>query len=296
MRNFGGIPSHQYVGTPAAFPVQLSIGLTNQVVPLTLPWLIYGAATAAPNQSVLVDLTGNNVSARTGTLQSVFIDNLGSNISVYVRCLDTNYTVTAQPNSCGWYPIYTNLMTFQIIGMGFVDAIIPTTLVMFSNLRIIPSVDIELATSVALWLASNTITRGTGIQNTNYGAPALGDQTINFADALGAGITGILHNGIWNTPQVSGFVYLTHANIWIHTPNAGGGVLVWDIESAGAAGVLWTFQCSAGFQGFANILSFSSMNIKLDAAQTWRINVTTNTFGASAVVLNHTFNWTQNPN
>lgn len=294
MRNFGAFPAQNYIGTPFAFPVQLSAGLQSQVAPLLFNWLSYAAATAAPNQLVNVSLVGNNVAARMGTVQSVFIDNLGSNASIYVRCMDTNYTVAAQPNSCGWYPIFTNLLTFQIVGMGFVTGSIPTTLVMFSNLRIIPSVDLELATSVALWLASSSISRGTGIQNTNYGTPALGDQSINYMDILGAGFTGGLH-AIWNTPQANGFIYLTDINVSIETKGAVG-LLQWAILSTGAAGVLYEFTGPLTSPQYQSVLNFSGLNVKLDATQTWEIFIINNTYGANSVVLNHSFCWTQNPN
>lgn len=294
MRNFGAFPAQNYIGTPFAFPVQLSAGLQSQVCPLTFNWLIYGASTAAPNQLVNVSLVGNNVAARMGTVQSVFIDNLGSNASIYVRCMDTNYTVAAQPNSCGWYPIFTNLLTFQIVGMGFVTGSIPTTLVMFSNLRIIPSVDLELATSVALWLASSSISRGTGIQNTNYGTPALGDQAINYMDVLGAGFTGGLH-ALFGTPQPSGFIYLTAINVNCEVKGAVG-ALQWAILSTGAAGNLFVFDGPLTSPQYQNLITLNSLNIKLDATQTWEIFVAVNTYGANAVFLNHTFCWTQNPN
>lgn len=289
MRNFSTIPSSNYVGQPFAFAVQLSAGLRSIVVPLTINWLIYGAATAAPNQVVSADLS--NVAGKTGTIQSVYIDNTGSNVSVYVRCLDTNYTVVAQPNSEGWYPIFTNLMEFQIIGMGFTDGSIPTTAVLFSNLRIIPAIATELPTALNMGLASSSITRGTGIQNQNYGINALGDQTINFSDFFAGGFTGVLHSGIWNSPQPSGFIYLTH--IAVSAIAAGVGAVTWVIESTGAAGNLYTFIVAA-VAGQFSVCNLSGMNVKLDATQTWRIRVSANASGGTTL-LNHTFVWTQNP-
>lgn len=302
MRNFGAFPAQNYIGTPFAFPVQLSAGLQSQVCPLTFNWLIYGAATAAPNQLVNVSLAGNNVAARMGTVQSVFIDNLGSNASIYVRCMDTGYTVAAQPNSCGWYPIFTNLLTFQIIGMGFVTGSIPTTLVMFSNLRIIPSVDLELATSVSLWLASSTISRGTGIQNTNYGAPALGDQTISFGDLFTAGVPAngaVFHDNLFGTPLATGFIYLTHIDVWSASQAGAAGRTTWTLQSAGASGILFNFVIPNAMPNGTIIkqLQLNNTNLKLDATQQWQLFCIQNgTVGANFQNINHTIVWTTNPN
>jgi hypothetical protein len=142
-------------------------------------------------------------------------------------------------------------------------------------------------------LASASISRGTGIQNTNYGINALGDQTINFFDTLGASATGVLHDNLFGTPT-TGFIYLTNINVNVEVKGAVGSV-IWQLKSTGAAGTLYNFNSPVTSPQYQNILNMSGMNIKLDAAQKWQLFVSTNTYGANSVVLNHTFNWTQNP-
>jgi hypothetical protein len=295
MRNFSTFPAFNYIGTPSAIAVQLSTGLRNIVAPLVFNWAVYGAATAVPNIVVQCDLSGNNVASQMGTVQSVFIDNLGSNISVYVTALDTLQTVCAQPNSEGWYPIYSNLMRFQVTGMGFITGFIPVTGVMFSNLRIIPSQNIEFATSAELNLASNTISRGTGIQNTNYGVPALGDQISQNAQSLSA--VGVINNNLWGTPYTSGFIYLTHGRIWGQITNGvSGGIATGVVQSTGAAGVLFTWQTLGQGGNQFDFVNFNKANIKLDATQTWQSKLTGNTFTALAMLYNEMYVYTWNPN
>jgi hypothetical protein len=295
VRNFSAFPALNYIGTPAAYAVQLSAGLRNIVCPLTIPWNLYGAATAKPAIVVNADITGNNVASQMGTVQSVFIDNTGSNATIYVRCLDTNHTVCAQPNSEGWYPLLTGLMTFEIVGIGFIDGFIPTTLVMFSNLRIIPSQNIEFATTAVLDLASNTISRGTGIQNQNYGVPALGDQ---FSQAAGliAGV-GVINSGLWGTPFASGFIYLTHARATVSTLQAAGTNDIYQGNVKTAAGVvLFTWQSYATAGNQWEVFNLQKANVKLDATQTYESFMVSGTGFGTGLLYNESYCWTWNPN
>jgi hypothetical protein len=296
MRNFSTFPALNYIGMPAAYAVQLGAGLRNIVCPLTIPWNLYGAATAKPSIVVNADITGNNVASQMGTVQSVFIDNTGSDATIYVRCLDTNYTICAQPNSEGWYPLLTGLMTFEIVGIGFIDGFISTTLVMFSNLRIIPSQNIEFATTAVLNLASNTISRGTGIQNQNYGIPALGDQISN-AQYLASSI-GILNPSLWGTPYASGFIYLTHAFIWLQPSSGNTTGASGKIASTGTAGTLFPWGANGVTSSVGTpvvLVDIQKANIKLDATQTWQSSIITTTLAAgSGYNENYVYSW--NPN
>jgi hypothetical protein len=295
MRNFSAFPAFNYIGTPSAIAVQLSTGLRNIVAPLVFNWAVYGAATAVPNIVVQCDLSGNNVASQMGTVQSVFIDNLGSNISVYVTALDTLQTVCAQPNSEGWYPIYSNLMRFQVTGMGFITGFIPATGVMFSNLRIIPSQNIEFATSAELNLASNTISRGTGIQNTNYGTPALGDQFSQTAGVIAG--TGVINSGLWGTPYANGFIYLTHARATVSTLQAAGTNDLYQGNVKTAAGVVlftWQSYATAGLQW--EVFNLQKANVKLDATQTYESFMVSGTSFGTGLLYNESYCWTWNPN
>lgn len=277
MRNFNGYPASAYIGQVFCNAIKLA-GIQGACCPLTIPWLIYGAATAKPNIVINVDMSPNNVAKQLIVLRSVYIDNLGSDVPIYIQFPDTGYTIVAQPNSAGWFPCYTNGMQCSIIGLGFFDGDIPSTFVLFTNIGIAPSTDIEIQTAVSLWKASSTISRGTTILNTNLGVPALGDQTAQFN---GTANNIVQANNLWGTPLPSGFVYLTDVVFDIFGYNSGGagaGLAGADffIESTGVAGILFTFSPRVRLTGVNTVYPIFNVakitgNIKLDATQTWRL-------------------------
>ncbi len=273
MRPFIGYGQTHYIGQPVAAPIKLK-GIDTISVPLLFQWISYGAATANPNINVLVELRGQ-ACARLDNIRSIYINNLGSDVPIYVHFEDTQYDVVAKPNSSGWYPVYTNQKFFNVIGLGFLDGNIPQTTILVCNANIMPSVNVEIDTSVPLWLASPTITRGNTIYNTNYGTPALGDQAFSGAiDAIPPAPTVL--NNLWGTPYSDDFLYVTGLQIALLTfssASVGGFAGTVFIESTGVAGILYQFDFRFASTSIINadLINRSAMNLKLDATQTWRM-------------------------
>lgn len=277
MRSFLGFGQVPFIGTPGARGVKLA-GIATVVVPLLFQWISYGADTTKPNINVNCDLNGKACTAL-DVIKSIYVDNLGNDVPVYVYFPDTQSTVVAKPNSEGWYPVFTNEKRFFVIGEGFFTGDIGQTLIVAANVYIPPSVNNEIDTAVALWKASPQITRGTSIYSNNLGTPALGDQffssgLLNFA---GVGAT----QNMWNTPQPSGFIYVTMLNVYCADCFMVAGAKLGQIvlESTGVAGIL-IVPNFYGPQG--TILStgvtpppllLPGLQLKLDATQTWRLRV-----------------------
>lgn len=264
---FGQVP---YIGTP--FKQRANFGpRTINVVPLHFDWISYGASSATPNINVLVNCAGSQNAPLLQTITSIYIDNTNSNNPIYVFFSDTNYTITAEPNSAGWYPALTSKMQFWVIGEGFVTGQIPQTNIIVTDAPIMPFVDPELASAVNLEKASPTITRGGTIYNTNFSAPALGDQ---FEQAvIGSGAS--TQTPIFGSPLASGFIYLTNIAISllvIENPVAPF-IINFQIKSTGAPGL---YLQAEFYYPTANQLLLPGVILppfqhqgKLDATQPW---------------------------
>lgn len=301
MRNFNAVPAKNYIGTPFVKPLSYG-GIAGIGVPLVFNWVSYGASTLAPNQTSIVDLRSKGVATKIIGIRSLYIDNMGSDVPIYVYFPDTQYTVVCQPNSSGWYKVYTGELVFWVVGLGFLTGSAPSTFIIATNLSVESAIDLEIQTSIALWKASATISRGTTIYNQNFGTPALGDQTIQYSPTPWA--IGVMQNNLWGTPLSSGFIYLTHvdirAGLYVQVNTAAGVDII--IESTGAAGVLYQYRLDfpGGFAAvFENpsvpILTLNNMNVKLDATQTWRMRCSA-LAGFAFVQMHTTWNWTTNPN
>lgn len=309
MRNFSGVTTLPYKGTLFNQPANSNsagFGQQQELPPVEVVtqfnWASYGASTTVPNISATCNLNAKGPQQLLDRIRSVRIDNLGNPVPVYVYFPDTNYTVVAPPNTVVWEPVKTGQFTAQVIGLGFTDNNIGSTAVYFCNFFAAPFIDYEFATSSPLWLASSNITRGGTIYNQNYGVPALGDQTIQYNPAITA--PGILQNNLMGTPYAGGFLYLTHVDFSLNNISVGGGLnglLEFVMESTGTAGVLYDLiygvNNPAGFTaalGTQKMLNFSSMNIKLDATQTYRLRcISLSHINAQ---LQAAFNFTTNPN
>lgn len=267
---FGQVP---YIGTPFINPIQICNG--GSVIPLFFDWNAYGASSNRSSINVKVTLQPpTNRDKLLKQIASVYIDNTNSNVPIYVYCPDTKYSCVAQPNSAGWYPLYTNQQEIWVIGQGFTDGSIPQTQVFVTDLFIPPYTDQEILSTQSLFLASPNITRGTTIYNKNFGIPALGDQTQQAV--LGLTVAGGTVP-LFGTPRASGFVYLTaiHFSILLIRQPGGGGdfVLNLRVRSTGPAGALYTipFVGQANNSTFENLIVYSQsgLQVKLDATQSW---------------------------
>ena len=293
-RSFLGFGQVAYIGTPYTRPITFG-GIKGISVPLRFDWLSYGASTVNPNVNVLVDLSTQNTKALI-EIRSVYIDNLGSDVPVYIYFEDTDYSVVAAPNSAQWLPVYTKSLKFWIVGLGFLTGNIPTTKVIVTNLVIEASSDVEIATSIALWKASATITRGSTIYNENLGTPALGDQADTHTGAFNS--AGVMVPSLWQTPQPSGFLYVTNIDFTFISPafiGAGGSTVV-VVESTGISGLLYSFifSGSSTILGVQKLLGLNGMNLKLDATQTWRLRCTSQS-GVVGINFSFNSNFTLNP-
>jgi hypothetical protein len=293
MRILTQYPAQNYIGQSYIVPIKLG-PLSGVSCPFIFNWLSYGASTANPNIVVNLDMSGSLVAGKLGNLRSVYIDNTGSDVPIYIQFPDTGETIVCQPNCTIWAPCYTQAMKCIVAGLGFFTGDIPTTYIIFTNLPVPPATNIEIQTAVALWRGSSTITRGNTIYSTNFGTPALGDQTISYKDTINA--IGVFRSNLWGTPLPNGFIILTHIDVKCYNAVAAASMNnEWLLESTGISGTLYDFiaqQPAGQFQGY-DVLNMNSMNIKLDATQTWRLRATTNATTSLAV---HVFNWTTSPN
>lgn len=275
MRNFAAVGTRPYIGTPALFPSDLCKPLTQEpfIVPVTIQWATYQAAlNAAANVGVDVALqvTGANQLKK---IASVYIDNLGSDVPVYVYFPDTGYTIPAKPGSADWYPAITNTNVCKVYALGLTPVDLSQTTVILANFPMQSFANDELPQTINLWKASPTITRGANIYNTNYGAPALGDQFKRYQSFGPSPGT----QALWGTPIAGNFVYLTGLFILNNEFSTGAGNTNCNffIESTGISGLLiqvpYLATTTRLTQVFWQQLKF---NLKLDASESWQLRAT----------------------
>lgn len=250
------------------------------------------------NIGVSFNLLTSAVKPQIDIIQSCYIDNTASPIPVYVHFPSTGMTISVAPATADWFPAVTEDLVVQVFAEGLVAGQIPTTQVMFTNVLVSPYSDPELNFAIAQGLASPSVTRGTGILNTNFGVPALGDQTSNHNIAiLNTNVAGdILEDHLWGTPWPSGFIYLTHAQV--SAIGTTGAQCVWTVDSVNSGGTtLYTFVNTDTPDIYINYIDLSAMNVKLDAKLTWQMRVQSQALAASTdlCIINDTWVWTQNP-
>jgi len=269
-RVFIGTGQVNYIGTPYQRPIQICNG--GKVVPLYFDWNAYGASSVKTNINVLVSLRTPDVKAQLlNQIASVYIDNTNSFAPIYVYCPDTKYTAIAQPNSAGWYPLYTNGLELWVIGQGFVTGQIPQTTIFVSDLFIPPYTDLEISQSQPLYKASANITRGNILYNQNFGVPAIGDQIIQSFINLG-----ILNDVVVPFPPAN-FIYIT--GVYLETFGMANTVpltVEMDFYSTGISGVLFSaFSTSPnatqpGITTNFVPLAINGSNIKINGTETWK--------------------------
>jgi hypothetical protein len=295
-RNFLGVPAQAYIGNVVSYPFKKGGKNVGTLIPFTINWTAYGAGLitsgALTNFAVNVDYKLSLSIPAQWFPQSIYIDNTGSPSPIYCYFPDTKYVVVAQPNSEGWYPVLTNSLLMIVIAEGLEADNLPITNILLSDLFLPPNVNLELPNNLQSWLASPVITRGTSIYNTNFGVPALGDQTVTYFPEV-TSASGTFVPNMWGTPYSSGFLYLTHVSINCVALDANT-QLEFSVKSTGAAGTLWGFLAIGLNAGLINLISLSSMNIKLDATQTWEMSVVAGSTTGTWIVQS-VFNYTVNP-
>jgi hypothetical protein len=206
-------------------------------------------------------------------------------------------TISVAPATSDWFPAVTQDLLVQVFAEGLVVGQIPTTQIMFTNVLVNPYSDPELNFAIGQALASPSIARGSNIFNTNFGIPALGDQTINYVDTIintnAVGL--VLHDNLWGTPK-AGFIYLTHIDV----SSIGNSALrvAWTIDSLTSGGTqLYQFEDEVNPNDYITNVRLSAMNVKLDATKTWQMRLAANALGAGNLTkIFTTFVWTDNPN
>lgn len=263
-RSFLGFPLNTYQQSLTPFPTKLC-GQSGIVIPVSINWANYNASSTAPNnnQTVIVNLTGNAAQSALPNVRSVFIDNTNSNVPIYVFFPDTGHSVTCAPNAEVWAPVYTNGLIAWIIGEGFVTGQIPSTLVLFTNIFVQPFTNYELAQTVDLWKASQTITRGENVFNSDHGSPSLCDTTTSII---------LSGTGTINIPFImnTGYVYLNVMQLVVsgQAPNAGDQQTVSIIRSGTAQEIWrWDYFTISNVNYSFNMPVVSGLNLKLDLTQ-----------------------------
>ena len=187
----GGVP---YVGTVYTIPTQIA-GVQGLCAPLNFNWLAYGASEANSNINVLVDLGGGGNRAPLDRIRTIYIDNLASNVPIFVQFIDTLFTVTAQPNSAGWYPVFTNSQKFIVGAFGFTNVNIPSSAIYVTNILVPPYTDISVQSVYEQQIASPTIGGGAGLNSISIINPSF-----NFASGAliiaGGGGNGAAAHGV----------------------------------------------------------------------------------------------------
>lgn len=271
-RSFIGFGQQQYIGTPYSIPFDI-YGKAGKAVPLNFNWISYGASSAVPNINVLLNVKFGQAPLLQ-RINSIYIDNTNSNVPIYIYFPDTGYTIVQAPNSEGWHVACTNSFSFWVIAEGFVTGQIPSTVIIATDLPVQENTDYELQQQVALFRASQSITRGTTIYSKNVGAPFLGDQievdnvSLTMPSTVAIlrqtstgiiGITGVVAKGI-QCSNVGGFA----------------GCIVTINSAEGTPLFSWDFTVTAG-SGSAqdiDVFSLTGMNLILDATQHWQLNNT----------------------
>jgi hypothetical protein len=309
-RSFLGLPTIPLqvpiIGKPLLLAKKSSYPPT--VVPIEIKWADIqskiGGAPLPTDIGVSFNLLTGATKSQIDIIQSIFIDNTASPNSLYVHFPSTGMTISVAPATADWFPAITEDLLVQVFIIGLAAGQIPTTQIFFTNVLVNPFSDPEQNFAVSQGLVSAAVSRGNNIFNTNFGIPALGDQTINFCDHFAQNTGGpgtVIHDHLFNTPT-TGFVYLTHADI--NALGNSGHTFSWSIDAVTSGGtVLYTFISRYPNQA-ENFLGLSGMNIKLDATLNWQMRVVANSLinanpnlqGADdAVFANTTLVWTNNP-
>jgi hypothetical protein len=290
-RTFLGTGQVPYIGTPYQRPIQICHG--GKVVPLYFDWNAYGASSVKTSLNVLVSLRTPDVKAQLlQQIASVYIDNTNSFAPIYVYCPDTKYTAIAQPNSAGWYPLYTNGLELWVIGQGFVSGQIPQTTIFVSDLFIPPYTDLEISQTQQLMKASSNISQGNILYNQNFGVPAIGDQIKFGSIPLNVFQTLVFFN------FGQGFIYITGIYLscfgMLNNPASN---VSFNFESTGVSGVLFQATVTSGniATGDTNInfvpIAFNSINLKLNGNETWQFrNLNTISQGGATLYLVYSTN------
>lgn len=293
-RSFLGLPFANYRGQIAQLPNTLCPGSTNAGI--VIDWANYGVGTSIPAFAVNLDLT---ISLGTPgpvipKIRSVYIDNYGSNSPVYVFFPDTGFTVAAQANDACWFPVITNNLKAQIVGLNFIAGTQPKTRVFFTDAFVPPYSDLESELTFPQFLGSALIQRNSQV-TPGFGSPALGDQAVSATlTATAAGF-----NVMLPAVPAGGFYYLTHLKCWLVGGTVGAGTATHNVVFQGVGGGNIIASAAVAIpNGFVTNgeIFHQQGNIRLDATvgYEFRMTVVTTVAGSGSYNCNLAYSYNLN--
>lgn len=284
-RNFLAYPTAPYQGTLSSKAFNDGRGRQKGLmVGATIPWALYTVAgaplgNANPNFAVAFNLNtaGPNTVSGSWDIQSVYIDNEGVDFPVYVYFEDTFFTVSCPANSAGWYQVFTSGRQALITAIGITDAAIAAaqmTRVFFTDTYMSPSLDQEIVTATALWLASPTLAR-VNLNSVGFGVPSLGDQADNtsmFASGVGTSAQVFVPAAGGSLPPskfiIVNALLMNLLQDGIITDNNSIDL----VQQGSAIGLYtWTWQSQLNVKGNLIMPEATGMNLKLDGTKNYFI-------------------------
>jgi|SRR5215469_338621 len=264
--NVAAIPQATFIGAPVPFPTKLGTLLKYQprVWSLSFNWSLYGVSNSNNQIAVPINLAVNNQSQQLDAIRGCYIDNTGSDAAVYVYFPDTGCLITCAQFSTNWQPVMTNLLQCVIIGKGFVTGDTSQTTIFLTNETLPPGESAELSLVYPQYLASPRISRGNNQYSTGFVVPAVGDQW-QYINAVAGTNTTVL----FGSPYTAGG-YITLTNWHVDGLTAG----TFSIASTGPSGTFFTG---------GNAVTMDSLQVKLNAAETWQFKAIATTGVMNAI-------------
>lgn len=285
--NLAGVQAVPYLGLYTSFPIGDTY--TARLVPLYIDWASYGVGSGVTSAAVKANFVGNAPAEKLAQISAIYIDNLNSNVPVYVYFPDTRYTIAAQPQSTGWFPVITKQKEFVVYADGFTSAPFPTTNI-FAVDKFVPGfLDIAQQFTYPQYKASPVIQRGDNILTPGWAAPALGDQIQSIIVSPSATPAGYVDVELFGgTAATAGkYVYLLAMDIgspWIATTS---GVLRPSTQVHGSSsGLLYQgVMVATSVNNSYSLFRMSGMQLRLSGDETWNFSYyQAGTYNASSTI------------
>lgn len=198
--SFSGFNVQNYIGAPYPQPIQMA-GRNGYAVKLALDFLSYGASATNRDIVVKADLAGGaggNRNQLLDRIRSIYIDNTASALPLFVKFPDTDFTVTAQAYSIGWYPVFTNGFVVQVGCFGFTNTNISDAIIYITNLQVSAFTDSSLQSVLEQNLSSLVLATGSSLASIT---PVLSGQDYNNGNMTitGGGGSGATAHGLLDT-------------------------------------------------------------------------------------------------
>lgn len=268
------IPSVAYIGAPFVQPTKLC---TPQIeapamVPLNFIWANYGVSQLNPDVTVPIDVNVGASKKLISSIRGVYIDNTQSAGSVYVYFPDTKMNVVCGPYATAFQPVMTGGLQCLVIGKGFGTNDPSQTNVFLLNTPINPGNIVEIQKTYPQWAASAAYSQN------GFNTPALGDQ---FQFIKSPGQNGTVDTALFGTPYTQGgTIILTSFTMYygLQTIAASNLDCSGSVFSDGSQGTFFDFEFTeeigSSAMGQLNLANMQSMQVRLNAADSWKYRVT----------------------